>query len=464
MINIVQPDSILQNRYQIKGYIAKGAMGAVYRAFDNRLKCNVAIKQQLLEHEDFTIKLFRREAELLANLKHTGLPKVTDFFLDEDNYFLVMDLVEGDDLQTTIKQGQRLTYEQGIFFFEQLLDILDYLHSHRIIHSDIKPANLKIDENLNLKLIDFGIAKGSFGQITSDVDAIGGTPLYMSLEQTEYGQASKLQVTEKSDLYSACATFYHLLTGQPPVSAFQRFLGYTKNGVDPLKFITDLNPEIPKSVAEVFHQGMELFPENRIATAFELKEILQRKKIEKYRKYTKWSSLPKDYNLTKISNIPDKEGVIPLISTNESGDTEIVLSLIDKTPFIYELARLRPFTLNHKSILYQTSHGFLVCELFYFLHPNDPKQMFAGFESYINLFNPSLLTIHLQLSRQSHWHLFLINADNEVVDLFEFENCYDLEDTLNLAIKLTRNAPRGDFMKAKQEFMDTFTMEDLFQM
>ena len=135
---------------------------------------------------------------------------------------------------------------------------------------------------MNLKLIDFGLAKGSFGRITSDVDAIGGTPLYMSLEQTEYGQANDLPVTERSDLYSACATFYHLLTGQPPVSAFQRLIGSTRKGIDPLELISAFNSEIPKSVAEIFHQAMELFPQDRTATAFELKEILQRKKIEKY--------------------------------------------------------------------------------------------------------------------------------------------------------------------------------------
>lgn len=464
MIDTVQPNSTLQNRYQLSSYIAKGAMGAVYRAFDSRLKCNVAIKQQLLDHDEFTIKLFRREAELLANLKHAGLPKVTDFFLDENNYFLVMEFVEGDDLQTVLKQGQRLGYEQGLYFFEQLLDILVYLHSNRITHSDIKPANLKVDEDLNLKLIDFGLAKGSFGRITSDVDAIGGTPLYMSLEQTEYGQANDLPVTEKSDLYSACATFYHLLTGQPPVSAFQRLIGVAKNSADPLKLISDLNSEIPKSVAEVFSRAMELLPQDRTANAFELKEILQRKKIEKYRKYNKWSSKLKNHKITEISNIPNADTVIPLISTNETGNIETILAWIDRTPFIYELAKIRPFILNHKSFLYQTSHGFIVSEIFYVVHPENPKEMFAGFESYINLYNPQILTTYFELARQSHWHLFLIGAGNKVVDVFEFENGYDLEDTLNRAIKSTRNSPRGDFMMAKQEFMNTFSMDDLFQM
>ena len=464
MTEFIQPNSTLQNRYLIKGYIAKGAMGAVYRAFDNRLKCNVAVKQQLLDHNEFTIKLFQREAELLANLKHSGLPKVTDFFLDGDNYFLVMELVEGDDLETILKQGQRLSYEQGLHFFEQLLDILIYLHSTRIIHTDIKPANLKINQDLELKLIDFGIAKGSFGQITSDVAEVGGTRLYMSLEQTEYGQASNLPVTGKSDLYCACATFYHLLTGQPPVPALQRSVERKKNGVDPLKLMSNLNSAIPVAVAEVFSQAMELLPENRTTTAFELKEILQRKKIEKYRKYNKWGSQLKNHEITKLSNIPNVNTVIPLISTNETGDPEIIIGWIDRTPFIYELAKLKPFAFNHKSLLYQTSHGFIVVELVYVVHPDIPNEMYAGFESYINLYNPQILTTYFELARQTHWHLFLIGHENEVVNFYEFENSYDLENTLNRAVKLTRNSPRGDFLRAKQEFTDTFSMEDLFRM
>lgn len=464
MIEFIQPNTTLQNRYLIENYIAKGAMGAVYRAFDSRLKCNVAIKQQLLDLDDFTIKMFRREAELLANLKHSGLPKVTDFFFDDDNYFLVMELVEGEDLQSILKKGERLDYEQGLYFFEQLLDILNYLYSNRIIHSDIKPANLKIDEDLNLKLIDFGLAKGSFGKITSDVDAIGGTPLYMSLEQTEYGQGNDLEISEKSDLYSACATFYHLLTGQPPISAFKRLIELVKNDNEQLRLACEINSEIPKSVAELIHQGMELLPQDRIETAFELKQLLQQKKIDKYRKYTKWSSQGKFHQLAKSSFIPERDGITPLISTNANGDSEVVLAMIDRTPFVYELAAVKPFTLKLKSILYQTSHGFLVCSFFYVPNPTNPKRMFAGFETYINLFNPHIVTTNLQLARQTHWHLFLIDSDNEVVDLFEFQNCFDLEDTINRAIKITRNSSHGNFMMAKEEFMNTFSMDDLFQM
>ena len=177
-------DSILANRYRITEFISKGAMGAVYKAFDIRLKCNVAVKQNLLDI-NISEQRFRREAELLANLKHIGLPKVTDYFFYDNAYYLVMELVEGPDLNESVINKEVFTYEKGLHFFERLLDILIYLHSFHIIHADIKPSNLKIDNQENdIKLLDFGIAKGTIGQVTRDPNSGGGTLLYMPIEQT----------------------------------------------------------------------------------------------------------------------------------------------------------------------------------------------------------------------------------------------------------------------------------------
>lgn len=466
MIRYLGENYLLADRYQIISFIAEGAMGAVYRGYDERLKCNVAIKQNLLPPDEVSNLLFRREAELLANLKHPGLPKVTDYFRVENYYYLVMELIEGKDLQESIDRGEMLSYEEGLHFFEKLLDILIYLHSFNIIHSDIKPSNLKIDieENI-LKLLDFGIAKGRIGQISKESNTKGGTPLYMSLEQTGFLESTNIPITEKSDLYSATATFYHLLSGSAPIPSLHRYLIKEDEGIDPLRLISDLNTEFPKSVAEIFHQGLELLPQDRVASAFEFKLLLQQKKGDKYKQYTKWPSKKKTHKLPDSFIIPPIEGILPINTFHGFDESEIMLYYFDKTSFIYKLANLKPFTLNLKSVLYQTSHGFIVCAFFHFLDPENPQQMFAGLESYINVYNPVILSEYYQLSRQSHWHLFLVQTEKrEVVDVFEFENCYDLEDTLNKVVKATRNAPRGDFMKAKQEFMDTFTTDDLFHM
>ena len=465
MIKYLVPGTILIDRYEIRNYISKGGMGAVYSGFDNRLKCKVAIKQNLLEN-DTAKQLFQREAELLANLKHNGLPKVTDYFPFNNHYYLIMELIEGDDLQKTIQAGERLSYEKGLHFFEKLLDILIYLHSYNIIHADIKPSNLKIDnEEHNLKLLDFGIAKGRIGEVSKDLNTTGGTPLYMSLEQTGYIESNEIKLTTQSDLYSASATFYHLLSGTQPIPVLQRYLIREKEGIDPLRLITDVYPDFPKSMADVFNQGMELFPKNRYKSAIEMKAIIEKKKGSKYRKYTKWPSEKRTHILPDNFIIPPAEGIIPMEIINAFNESEIMLYYFDKTSFIYELAKLNPFSLLLKSILYQTSQGYIVCAFFYFPNPSNPNTVFASFENYINLYNPKVLSEYYELSRQSHWHLTLVQTEKrEIVDVFEFENSYNLEDTLNKAVRITRSAPRGDFMKAKQEFMDTFTMEDLFLM
>jgi serine/threonine protein kinase len=466
MIHYLKENTTLVNRYQIIKFISKGGMGAVYNAFDTRLKCKVAVKQNLLNQNNRTKQLFQREAELLANLKHIGLPKVTDYFPHENQYYLIMELVEGEDLQSSIDRHEIFSYEKGLHFFEKLLDILIYLHSYNIIHADIKPSNLKIDnEEHNLKLLDFGIAKGRIGQVTQELDSTGGTPLYMSLEQTGLLASNDIQVTTISDLYSASATFYHLLTGSEPIPSVQRYLIKENEGLDPQRLISDLNPEFPKSVAEIFHKGMELLPKDRIQTAIEYRFLMQQKKGDKLKKYTKWPSEKRTHRILDSFIIPSIEGLTPMSIIGESGESEMVLYYFDRTSFIYKLAQIKPFKLNLKPILYQTSRGFILCLFFYIPNPETPGEDFFSIENYVNLYNPTILSDFFQLARQSHWHLYLVQAEKrEIVDVFEFENCYDLEKTLNKAMNLTRNTPRGDFMKAKQEFTDTFTMDDLFNM
>jgi len=465
MIKYLEKNTILFERYKIDEFISKGAMGAVYSAFDTRLKCKVAVKQNLLDSNEVTRNHFQREAELLANLKHIGLPKVTDYFFNEKLYYLVMELVEGEDLQASINKHEIFSYEKGLHFFEELLDILVYLHSYNIIHADIKPSNLKIDhEGQNLKLLDFGIAKGTIGRVTPGIETSGGTPLYMPLEQTGLLKSKNIQISTKSDLYSASATFYHLFTGYEPIPSYQRYIIIKNENIDPQRLICELNPDFPRSVAEIFKKGMELMPQDRIQTANEYRHLIQQKKGDRQKKYTKWSTEKRTYKIPDSFIIPSVEGITTMNIILDSGDWETVLYYFDRTSFIYQIAQIKPFTINLKSILYQTSYGYILC-LFFYMPPTVQGKPFFSAEMYVNLYNPTTLSEFFQLSRQSHWHLFLVQSEKrEVVDVFEFENCYDLEKTLNKAICLTRDTPSGNFMKAKQEFLNTFTMENLFDM
>ena len=274
-------ETVLQNRYRIVGALGKGAMGAVYLAHDNRLKCEVAVKQTMLLGEDDFLHAFEREALLLANLSHPALPRVSDFFDERDGYFLVMELIRGDNLEEARnKRGGRLPFTEVRQIAFQLLDVLDYLHTQEtpVIHKDIKPANLKLTQRGQLKLLDFGLAKGSAGLMTTHKSSIlkGGTPAYEPPEQSE-GKSTD----PRSDIYSAAATLYHLVTGiKPPHSLTERALALALGKPDPLQLISELNAEVPRDFALILHQGLALAPENRPLSADKMRQLLQQPEID----------------------------------------------------------------------------------------------------------------------------------------------------------------------------------------
>lgn len=458
-------NDLLAGRYKIEKYLAQGGMGAVFLAFDTRLKCDVAVKKQILNNNEMSIRLFQREAEILANLKHQGLPKVTDYFKLDGNYYLVMDFIKGFDLHHYIENEELLLIEHGSSLLLQLLDILIYLHSYGIVHKDIKPSNLKIENDTDLKLIDFGLVKGNFGKVSKDIEIIGGTPLYMPLEQTECGKNIGIEISETSDVYSAAATFYHLMTGVTPVLSIERFLSVQNGKSDPLIAAHALNGEIPISVSQLLSNALNLYPEKRTSSAFEFKEQLKVALQRDAKRYTKWSSEKMNFVLTSsISNLPHADCIIPVTINSSNSKPEIVLSWIDTTPFANQIAMVEPFNFNIKTAIYETSYGVLVCTLFYVLNPSNPDEMFAGNECYINIYNPEIINPYEILASQSHWHLFILNGEHDTLNVYEFENNFKFGESLDRAKKQANNIRLIDFNKAKQEFMNSFTMDDIFNM
>jgi serine/threonine protein kinase len=148
---------MLVNRYRIVNRFGQGGMGAVYRAWDMNLKKAVALKENL----DTSLPAkaqFEREANILANISHPNLPRVTDhFFLEERGQYLVMDFVEGEDLESMVRRLGPLPVDKVLSWTSQICSALDYLHHQAspIIHRDIKPANIKITPDGHAVLVDF---------------------------------------------------------------------------------------------------------------------------------------------------------------------------------------------------------------------------------------------------------------------------------------------------------------------
>ncbi|MFQ5616618.1 MAG: protein kinase, partial [Anaerolineales bacterium] len=261
---MLSSDSRIQGRYLVIDRIGQGGMGAVYRAFDERLKIQVALKQCSLSKPKF-LAAFEQEARILASLRHPTLPRVTDHFSDESGQFLVMDFIDGDDLGEMLNVNKEpFAVQQVTQWADQILHALEFLHSRNppVLHRDIKPQNLKPDAEGNIILLDFGLAKGlAPHHALQRVDLSGFTLQYAALEQLQ-GQA-----TEQSDLYSLAATLYHLLTGEAPLDALTRFTKTQNKQPDPLRPLVDITPSVPEPLSSFVHQSMAIHTNQRPANA-----------------------------------------------------------------------------------------------------------------------------------------------------------------------------------------------------
>ena len=254
-------------------------MGSLYLADDNRLagrRCAIKEVQQDSDLPSDVLEQaraqFYREASVLAQLDHPTLPKVSDYFSDEDRDYLVMDYVPGDDLKTLMDQARRkgefLKLDVLLSWGKQLADALVYLHNQDppVIHRDIKPSNLKLNQQGLIKLVDFGLVKQLVpDELTITVIQGRGTALYTPLEQ--YGGDSG-HTDRRSDIYAFGATFYHLLTNTPPPEAKQRFL--TPESLLPPR---EINPSIPRRLEQVILSAMALHPDGRPEDMLSLQDI-----------------------------------------------------------------------------------------------------------------------------------------------------------------------------------------------
>ncbi len=248
----LQPGDVLRQRYRIEGQLGKGGMGAVYLAHDLTLDIKVAVKENLNLNPE-SERQFRREARLLATLRHQNLPRVTDHFILEDRQYLVMDYVEGVDLSTRVAQ-QPATVDEVLGWADAIADALYYLHTRQppVIHRDIKPANLKLQSTGNVVLVDFGIAK-LFDQSVTTTGARGLTPGFSPPEQ--YGGQ---RTDSRSDQYALAATLYSLITNKRPSDSIQRMLGK-----ETLKPIRELHPGVPEHVEAALERGLALDQDQR---------------------------------------------------------------------------------------------------------------------------------------------------------------------------------------------------------
>jgi predicted Ser/Thr protein kinase len=264
-------DTVLEDRYRIDGLLAYGGMSAVYRAYDINLEVAVALKENYFRTPQ-AIEQFKREAQVLAKLRHPGLPRVLQHFTHEGQQYLVMEFIEGLNLWEMIKQrGKPFAEAQSLDWIDKVCDAVAYLHNQSppIIHRDVKPQNIKVMPDGQVVLIDFGIFKEGDTAARTATGARGVTPGFSPPEQYSGGGSSPA-----SDVYALGATLYALLTAVKPPDSVSLAIGEAEY-VPPDKH----NPSINPAVAEAITWAMQPKPNARPQTVEDwqrkLREISQ---------------------------------------------------------------------------------------------------------------------------------------------------------------------------------------------
>ena len=324
---MLSPDTLLKDRYVIIRSLGSGGQGHVYEALDKNLDSHVAIKEAILDHEDYR-HAFSREARLLANLRHQIFPKVAEHFSQKNTLYLVMEFIAGEDLEKLMKARDNAPFELNVAlrWADAILDALDYLHNVNpedpIIHRDIKPGNIKLTARGEVVLLDFGLARGSAGEMStmnSKRSVIGYTPGYAPPEQSlrhpiwtdslslSFPSQLKQLISQKtdagSDLYSLAATLYRLITGVSPTDAPKRCLQVWSGNADPLLPADQIKPEIPRGLSNVLQKAMCLEREERFANAVDMRNAVRVAARDLISLETQWLSpaaMPAQANTEKM--------------------------------------------------------------------------------------------------------------------------------------------------------------------
>ena len=256
---------IIANRYRIVKLLGQGGFGAVYKVWDLNLNRACALKENLDTWSEAE-RQFMREAQVLASLAHPNLPHVSDYFsVPEQGQYLVMELVEGEDLESLVQRQGPLAPHQALHWIGQIADALQYMHNQHppVIHRDIKPANIRITPDGRAVLVDFGLAKVYDSHLKTTVGARAVTEGYSPPEQ--YGTGS---TDARTDIYALAATLYTLLTGQQPQESVQRIVN------DQVELVDRTNAQIKPEVGQAIARSMSLNPSHRYQAVQEFKLAL----------------------------------------------------------------------------------------------------------------------------------------------------------------------------------------------
>ena len=276
MADIDLSGAVLEGRYQVAEPLAEGAMGSVWRGERVKLGRQVAIKimHEQLPDELASRERFEREAKLMARLDHPNCVSVIDFGIHEGMPFLVMELVKGTSLQQLMDREKRFDPARAVEILKQVLSGLAHAHELGIVHRDIKPANLMVGERtgigLQVRILDFGLARFTDASTKLTMGIVVGTPNYMAPEQCKGGQ-----LDGRSDLYACGVILFELLTGRKPFVSDDPYQIVRKHLTEPPPKLSDVVAEDFGVFEPLVARALAKSPDDRFASAQDMSAALE---------------------------------------------------------------------------------------------------------------------------------------------------------------------------------------------
>lgn len=269
-------NDLIKKRYRILELLGEGGMAFVFKAKDEQLERNVAIKtlKPIYISDSNFVSRFKREAQTAANLNHPNIVQIFDWGVEENEPYFVMEYVEGTTLSSVLAKNKRVNISDALYIGSQVSAALHEAHENNLVHRDIKPGNIMITPGGKIKVTDFGIV--SIQDEDSDITKSGtilGTANYISPEQ-----AQGLPVSKQSDLYSLGVVLYELISGKTPFDGDTPISIATKHLTEKPKPISELINDIPAGVEKIILKLLNKKQINRYKSAEDLRAALNQQK------------------------------------------------------------------------------------------------------------------------------------------------------------------------------------------